>query len=302
LNYYERHLGDYARDTAHLSMLEHGAYNLLLDRYYASEQPIPADQAHRVARARSAEERKAVDAVLAEFFTLEEGGFRQKRVQAEIERAHHRIETARNNGRTGGRPKKNPAGFGSHIPKQTEQKPGGFPVGLKTETGSKALQTPDSNHQTPEEDSLRSPSSAQEPNETQRVLVPRETSEPSLAVHARWRAHHDWFLEAIRPAYPSNLHTDADWQFAARLGAAILDTGQCSRERLLQLTIDFAAQQDAKQNRDTQFVESPAKHFDGKGKWKGPFNLPKDPQRATTAQKFDDELDRWAAGKGVVRG
>ncbi len=25
MNYYERHLGDYAKDTAHLSMLEHGA-------------------------------------------------------------------------------------------------------------------------------------------------------------------------------------------------------------------------------------------------------------------------------------
>ena len=45
VNYYERHLGDYARDTAHLTMVEHGAYTLLLDRYYATESPIPADQA-----------------------------------------------------------------------------------------------------------------------------------------------------------------------------------------------------------------------------------------------------------------
>jgi uncharacterized protein YdaU (DUF1376 family) len=72
MNYYERHLGDYARDTAHLSILEHGVYTLLLDRYYATEQPIPADQAHRVARARSREEKAAVDAVLSEFFVLEE--------------------------------------------------------------------------------------------------------------------------------------------------------------------------------------------------------------------------------------
>ena len=45
MNYYERHLGDYARDTGHLSMLEHGAYTLLMDRSSASEQGIPADQA-----------------------------------------------------------------------------------------------------------------------------------------------------------------------------------------------------------------------------------------------------------------
>ena len=46
------HLGDYAKDTAHLSMLETGAYRLLLDRYYGTEQGIPADQAHRIARAK----------------------------------------------------------------------------------------------------------------------------------------------------------------------------------------------------------------------------------------------------------
>lgn len=79
MNYYERHLGDYARDTGHLSMLEHGAYTLLLDRYYASEQGIPADQAHRITRARTREEKAATDAVLSEFFTLSGGVWRQSR-------------------------------------------------------------------------------------------------------------------------------------------------------------------------------------------------------------------------------
>jgi uncharacterized protein YdaU (DUF1376 family) len=84
VNYYERHLGDYARDTAHLSLLEHGVYTLLLDRYYATEQPIPADQVHRVARARSRDEKAAVDAVLAEFFTLADGAYRNKRADKVI--------------------------------------------------------------------------------------------------------------------------------------------------------------------------------------------------------------------------
>ena len=48
MNYYERHLGDYAKDTAHLTMIEHGAYSLLLDRYYGTEQGIPADQRARI--------------------------------------------------------------------------------------------------------------------------------------------------------------------------------------------------------------------------------------------------------------
>ena len=29
VNYWERHIGDYARDAGHLSMLEHGAYTLV---------------------------------------------------------------------------------------------------------------------------------------------------------------------------------------------------------------------------------------------------------------------------------
>jgi hypothetical protein len=32
MKFYQRHLGDYARDTAHLSLLEHGVYSVLLDR------------------------------------------------------------------------------------------------------------------------------------------------------------------------------------------------------------------------------------------------------------------------------
>jgi uncharacterized protein YdaU (DUF1376 family) len=79
MNYYERHIGDYARDTGHLSMVEHGAYTLLLDRYYATEKAIPADQAYRLTRARTKEEKAAVDAVLSEFFTLEADGWHSKR-------------------------------------------------------------------------------------------------------------------------------------------------------------------------------------------------------------------------------
>jgi len=68
VNYYERHLGDYARDTGHLCLLEHGAYSLLLDRYYATEKPIPKALVYRIARAQTPDEIAAVDAVLNEFF------------------------------------------------------------------------------------------------------------------------------------------------------------------------------------------------------------------------------------------
>lgn len=85
MNYWERHIGDYARDTGHLSIMEHGVYTILLDRYYATERPIPADQAHRIARARTEEERAAVDSVLEEFFTLQDGHWINNRCEEVIE-------------------------------------------------------------------------------------------------------------------------------------------------------------------------------------------------------------------------
>lgn len=69
-------------------MLEHGAYTLLLDRYYATEQGVSADQAHRIARARSKEEKAAVDAVLYEFFALVDGAWLNGRADREIARFH----------------------------------------------------------------------------------------------------------------------------------------------------------------------------------------------------------------------
>lgn len=85
MNYYERHIGDYAKNAGHLSMLEHGAYTLLLDRYYSTEAGIPADQAYKVARATSKAERAAVDLVLREFFKLQDGVWIKGRCEEEIE-------------------------------------------------------------------------------------------------------------------------------------------------------------------------------------------------------------------------
>lgn len=167
MNYYERHLGDYARDTAHLSLLEHGVYTLLLDRYYATEDPIPGDQAHRLARARTDEERSAVDVVLAEFFQKQETddnpvGFVwvNRRVEEEIEKARQRISAARENGRKGGRPRKTP----QNNPEETQEKPTGLSLGTPAETQpltqTKAHQTPDTRHQTPVKKEKRADASA----------------------------------------------------------------------------------------------------------------------------------------------
>ena len=81
MNYYERHIGDLIKNTAHLSMIEDGAYNRLLDVYYTREGPLPGTlkECWKLARATSKAERDAVSYVLAEFFELRDDGYHQAR-------------------------------------------------------------------------------------------------------------------------------------------------------------------------------------------------------------------------------
>lgn len=108
MNYYPHHIGDYLKDTAHLSMIEDGAYRRLMDVYYAREAMIPLDlkQACRLVRASSKEDKEAVATVLEEFFTRTDDGWRHGRCEAEIEKARVLKDAARQNGRKGGRPRK----------------------------------------------------------------------------------------------------------------------------------------------------------------------------------------------------
>lgn len=123
MNYYKRNLGDFARDTAHLSQGQVGAYNLLLDWYYANERPLPADMedVYRIARAFSKEGKKGTDKVIAGFFSESTEGWVQKRADQELGKYQARGDKNRGNGSKGGRPvikteskpEQNPNGFDS---------------------------------------------------------------------------------------------------------------------------------------------------------------------------------------------
>lgn len=86
MNHYPRHIGDIAKDTAHLSQGQFGTYDLLLDWYYAHEKPLPLDKAflYAITRAKSKAERANADAVLRWFFTETLEGWRQKRCDEEL--------------------------------------------------------------------------------------------------------------------------------------------------------------------------------------------------------------------------
>ncbi len=81
--------GDYRRDTQHLSMLEHGAYCLMLMHCWDQKGPLPLDERRifGICNARSNEEMGAVRHVLGEFFTRMDDGWYNRRMQLEIERA-----------------------------------------------------------------------------------------------------------------------------------------------------------------------------------------------------------------------
>lgn len=136
MNYYERHLGDYARDCGHLSLLEEGVYTRLLDRYYASEQPLPADQVYRITRASSRPERAAVDAVLREFFVKDGDLYRHKRCDAEIERTQEKKRKAKASADARWR-------TGSEMPTHSGRNANALP----TQCEGNALQSPVTSHQ-----------------------------------------------------------------------------------------------------------------------------------------------------------
>lgn len=149
MNYYRRYVGDYLRDTADLSMAEHGAYTLLLDYYYADERPIPKEKRtiYRMLRALDAAEQRAVDVVLEKFFTLTDEGYRNARADKEIGVS----QQARNNGKKGGRPitgdetgGQTGAGTGVITGKGTGSK-----TGDETGEGGGLVHPPTTNHQPP---------------------------------------------------------------------------------------------------------------------------------------------------------
>ena len=89
MNFYKRYVGDYQRDTGHLSIVEHGAYTLMLDVHYATGKPLPVQPARifRLLRATTKTEQQAVTTVLKQFWELTDEGWINPRALKEIVKA-----------------------------------------------------------------------------------------------------------------------------------------------------------------------------------------------------------------------
>lgn len=131
MKYFSKHLGDFATATKRLSLAEKGAYNELMDYYYSTEKPLPADldELCRIAGAFSEQERNAVARVAAEFFEKVDGQLFQAKIEEQILAYNEEAEKNRLNGGKGGRPPKpkenpldNPLGSVSDTQSGTQKK------------------------------------------------------------------------------------------------------------------------------------------------------------------------------------
>ena len=93
--YYPHHIGDYRRDTGHLTLLEHGIYRQLLDLYYITEKPLDKEVAKRLIGVRNTDELQTYYGVLTEFFQEIDGKYVHKRCDYEISRFKDKSDKAK---------------------------------------------------------------------------------------------------------------------------------------------------------------------------------------------------------------
>jgi len=106
MHYYQFNIGDYAKYTRHLNLIEDLAYRRLIDHYYLTEKPLALDVKKLSRLIGMQENKEEVSQVLDDFFLKSEDGYYQNRINEEIIKYHSRADSARANGKKGGRPKK----------------------------------------------------------------------------------------------------------------------------------------------------------------------------------------------------
>lgn len=95
MHWYKRNIGDYYKKAGRLSMMQHGAYTLLIDACYDREQFPTMEQAIEWVWASTEDEVQAVKFVLARFFVEIDGVFVQSRIKDELSDYNDKAEKNR---------------------------------------------------------------------------------------------------------------------------------------------------------------------------------------------------------------
>lgn len=136
MHYYKFNIADWHLGTSHLSLEEEAAYLRLINYYYDTEEPIPLETDRVFRRLRLGKGSDVGLSVLDEFFTKTKDGWIHERCDRELEKYQEKADKSRENGRKGGRPKKN-NGLG-----ENEEEPSGFSVGTQEEPRDNLNQEP----------------------------------------------------------------------------------------------------------------------------------------------------------------
>ena len=105
MHYYKFDISAWAIHTAHLSLEEEAVYFRLINFYYDTELPIPADPSAALRKLRLSKHSSTAKVILSEFFELLPDGWHHNRCDKELSIYHGMAERARQVGKLGGRPK-----------------------------------------------------------------------------------------------------------------------------------------------------------------------------------------------------
>lgn len=139
MHYYQFNIKDYSFATIRMSLMEDLAFRRMLDLFYESEKELPCELKRIAKLIGMPDHQEEIRDVLNEFWTETENGWVNSRAKAEIEKYQAKAESARLNGKKGGRPstKKEPTKTQSVILANPEI------------TGSKANHKPITNNHKP---------------------------------------------------------------------------------------------------------------------------------------------------------
>ena len=263
MNFYKHYIGDFQRDTGHLSLTERGAYRSLLDAHYATERPLPTDstQLCRLVGAISPEERDAVASVLEQFWQLTDGGWINARAQREIAAANEQRETNRRvTEQREARRKANAPSVEEGTNRSTNRSTS---RSTDRSTNDQPIQTPDSRLQT----------ISTNPRDTSCVISSFDAAKKLQRSDAEDRTH----IEAIKSTYPPHAGR-TDWISAEHHIRRHLELG-ASWEDLRAGVERYAAHVKA----TNRMVLNPARFFgDPDRPWSQPWPIP--PSKAQKAQ------------------
>lgn len=150
MHYYQHNIKDFRSGVINFSREERWLYRDMLDVYYDTEKPLPLEiQDVCDAIGAKASEHEMVAKILRMKFNRTITGWVNERCEFELMSYREKAETARSNGKLGGRPRKNNPVGSYQVPNGLQSGSNPEPAGIPAETGSQANQEPITNNHKP---------------------------------------------------------------------------------------------------------------------------------------------------------